>query len=138
MTFELPVIHLASGHGVIEWYEPVEKDISYLPEVRAEIRDAANRLGHEASFRLSAAKHRTGESHIEVVHRKQASEFGPGSDLDSYVMLVATDEGKQGHSRDEFGWPAAMSIEMGAKNGGGGLGPLRGAVEALAKGVNQR
>lgn len=127
----------ANVHGVITWYEPVEKTVSYLPEVKAELRDGADRLGRVAELRLMAARVRTGDSHIEVVHGRQANRFGAGSLLDSYVILVATDTVKEGSKRDETGWPAAMSIEMGAKNGGGGLGPLRGAAEELSKGVKQ-
>ena len=127
----------ANVHGVIHYVKDVEKLVSHLPEVRDEIRDGANRLGREAEIRLLAARVRTGDSHIEVVHRRQSNRFGPGSELDSYVMLVATDTVMEGTTREETGWPAAMSIEMGAKNGGGGLGPLRGAAEELSRGVKQ-
>lgn len=122
-------------HGFIDWYEPVHKTISHLPEVRDEIRDGANRLAREADFRLLARRDE-GDSGIEVVHRKTANRFGLGPDLDSYVMLTATDHFKEGSPRVK-GWPAAMSIEKGAVNGGGGVGPLWGAVERLSEGVKQ-
>lgn len=126
---------MTNTHGVIDWYEPVHETISYLPEVREEIRTGANRLAREANFLL--LKHKEdGDSQIEVVHRKQANQFGGGSDLDSYVMLTAHDEFAAGSKRVK-GWPAAMSIEMGAVNGGGGVGPLRGAANNLSKGVPQ-
>lgn len=121
-------------HGVIDWYEPVHKTISHLPEVRDEIRDAANRLGREADFRLLAHRD-TGDAEVEVVHRKTANRFGVGPDLDSYVLLTAHDEVKDGQRVK--GWPAAMSIEMGAVNGGGNVGPLRAAVKKLSAGVSQ-
>lgn len=122
-------------HGFIDWYEPVHKTISHLPEVREEIRDGANRLAHEAVFRLTAHRDE-GDAAIEVIHRKMSNQFGPGPDLDSYVLLTATDHFKEGSPREK-GWPAAMSIEKGATNGGGGVGPLWGAVDHLSKGVKQ-
>ena len=122
-------------HGFIDWYEPVHKTISYLPEVVKEVQTAANRLGRRASFLLNTD---TGDARIEVIHKGQANKYGGGPDLDSYVLLVATDEiDPDNKKRKQKGWPAAMSIEMGAKNGGGGNGPLRGAVDELAKGVKQ-
>lgn len=130
------MIPLSNGmvHGVIYWDEPVHKTVSHLREVRDEIRSGANALAREAAFRLKPPL--TGDAQIEVVHRRQANQFGPGSELDSYVMLTAHDE-YNSERDEEYGWPAAMSIEFGAKNGGGGRGPLRAAVEALAKGVKQ-
>lgn len=125
----------STTHGFIDWYEPVHKTISYLPEVQAEIRSGANKLAHEAAFLLKANR-LDGDAQIEVVHRKSANNFGPGSDLDSYVMLTAHDEFNPDRD-EEYGWPAAMSIEMGAKNGGGGVGPLRGAADKLSRGVKQ-
>lgn len=125
---------MANDHGIIDWYEPVHETISYLPEVIEEIKDGANRLAYEASFQLM--KHRDeGDAEIEVVHRKSVSRFGVGPDLDSYVMLTAHDE-FDSERKKEKGWPAAMSIEMGAKNGGGGVGPLRAAADALSIGVS--
>lgn len=120
--------------GVIDWYEPVHKTISHLPEVRDEIRRSANALAREAGFRLLAHRD-TGDAEIEVVHRKTANRFGVGPDLDSYVLLTAHDEVKDGQRVK--GWPAAMSIEMGAVNGGGGAGPLQAAVNKLSAGVRQ-
>lgn len=127
---------MVNAHGVIQWYEPVHETVSYLPEVIEEIKQGANALARQARDRLDMNR-LEGDAHIEVIHRRQPSQFAPPSLLDSYVLLVATDEYAEGTKREK-GWPAAMSIEMGADNGGGGVGPLRGAANDLAQGVKQR
>lgn len=99
--------------------------VAHTGPVVKEVRQQANKIGDRAASNLDTrAVHRSGDSHIEVLHK------GDGPELDSYVLLVDPDGGAGGI---EFGW--SQEGKSGNTYGADGIAVLRDAAMDAVRGA---